>query len=163
MWPIACAKGCGRGIWMTEVAVSSTRVRRAKVSDAAACALIVDSWIRSTRWMPDSPGLDTLEGVMTKGIPQRDFWVVGEPVGGYLSLDPEINQINGLYTGAPGRGLGKVLIDAAKRGRDFLQLWTHEPNTRAHHFYAREGFVVMERRAEGRGDGVPELRLEWHR
>ena len=57
---------------------------------------------------------------------------------------------------------GKRLVDHVKTGRDRVQLWTHEPNAAAHRFYHREGFKTVERRAEGRGDGVPELRMEWH-
>ena len=43
-----------------------------------------------------------------------------------------------------------------------MQLWTHEANVQAHRFYHREGFETVERKAEGRGEGVPELRMEWH-
>ena len=87
--------------------------------------------------------------------------MIGSPVEGYLSFEPEISQINGLYVARRGNGLGKALVDAVKAGRDFVQLWTHEPNDAAHRFYHREGFKIVERRAEGRGDGIPELRMEW--
>lgn len=135
--------------------------RRATPDDAAACAKVVDTWITATPWMPDSPGLLFLTDVIAKGIPLRDFWVIGSPVEGYLSLDPEISQINGLYCARPGAGRGKALMQAAKEGRDFVQLWTHEPNLAAQRFYRREGFDVVDRAPEGRGDGVPELRMEW--
>ncbi len=91
----------------------------------------------------------------------RELWVIGAPVAGYLSFDVEDRLIAGLYTALPGSGHGKALVDAVKEGRDFIHLWTHEPNVQAHRFYHREGFVTVERNAEGRGDGVPELRMEW--
>ena len=137
--------------------------RRATTSDAAGCAVIVHGWITSTAWMPDAPDLGVLVGVFEKGVTIRELWVIGDPVEGYLSLDAAEDLIHGFYTATPGSGHGKVLLDKVKEGRDYLQLWTHEPNTSAHRFYQREGFQIVERKAEGRGDGIPELRMEWRR
>ena len=136
-------------------------VRRATVQDAKACAGIVHGWIAGTGWMPEPPPLETLVGVFEEGIPKREFWVAGDPVTGYLSLDPEEALIHGFYTATPGSGVGKALLDRVKQDRDYLQLWTHEPNSAAHRFYHREGFETVERKPEGRGDGLPELRMEW--
>ncbi|MGR3468409.1 MAG: GNAT family N-acetyltransferase [Shimia sp.] len=138
-------------------------VRAATVADAPACARIVSDWLLATPWLTDGPGYETLCGVMAEGIPKREFWVIGAPVVGYMSIDAEIAHIHGFYCAQPGRGHGRALLDHAKAGRDFLQLWTHAPNAAAHRFYHREGFVTVERREEGRGDGVPELRMEWRR
>lgn len=137
--------------------------RRATPADAAACAAIVFDWLQATAWMPNRPDLAELTEMLAKGIPQREVWVIGDPVAGYLSLDPEAAQINGLYVAQTGQGLGKALLDRVRQGRDYLQLWTHWPNLAAHRFYHREGFVTVEQTAQGRGDGVPELRMEWHR
>ena len=136
--------------------------RRADVGDAAACAGIVRAWLDGLTWMPEGgPSAAALTEIIAEAIPQRAFWVIGDPVAGYLSFKEDENLIAGLYTATPGTGAGKALVDQVKAGRDFVQLWTHEPNTAAHRFYHREGFVTVERRAEGRGDGVPELRMEW--
>ncbi|MGR3491247.1 MAG: GNAT family N-acetyltransferase [Shimia sp.] len=139
-----------------------TGVRRASVEDAAACAGIVHNWLESKDWL-ESPGLSALTDLMTAGIPRREFWVIGAPAEGYMSIDPAEALIHGFYVARPGIGHGKALMDYAKAGRDYLQLWTHEANTAAHRFYHREGFMTVERKAEGRGDGVPELRMEWRR
>jgi len=137
-------------------------LRRADVGDAAACAGIVRRWLDQTAWMPDgAPDLQELTAMIAKGIPMREFWVIGAPVAGYLSFKEDENLIAGLYTAAPGCGHGKALVDAVKDGRDYVQLWTHEANVDAHRFYHREGFRTVERSAEGRGDGIPELRMEW--
>ena len=110
----------------------------------------------------EKPSREVLTEAIAKGIPEREFWVIGEPVQGYLSFKEDENLIAGLYTADPGSGLGKALLDRVKEGREYVQLWTHEPNTAAQRFYRREGFEVVERRPEGRGDGVPELRMEWY-
>lgn len=135
--------------------------RRATIADAPACVAIIRAWVETTDWMPDPPSDAKLLRAFEVGIPMREFWVSGSPVLAYLSLDPLESLIHGLYSAAPGAGHGKALLDQVKQGRDFLQLWTHEPNTAAQRFYKREGFSVVERKAEGRGDGVPELRMEW--
>lgn len=136
--------------------------RRADVGDAGACAEIVRAWLDGLDWMPEGgPTVAALTEMIAKGIPLREFWVIGTPVQGYLSFKEDESLIAGLYTAQPGQGAGKALVDKVKEGRSFVQLWTHEPNEAAHRFYHREGFVTVERKAEGRGDGVPELRMEW--
>lgn len=137
-------------------------LRAARAEDAATCAGIVRAWLDRTPWMPGGgPTLAELTDAIAKGIPIREFWVIGDPVSGYLSFKEDQNLIAGLYTAAPGSGDGKALVDVVKAERDYVQLWTHEANTNAHRFYHREGFVTVERCAEGRGDGIPELRMEW--
>ena len=137
-------------------------VRRAEASDAVACAAIVSGWIARTPWLRgDQPGEAELASMIAAAIPERQFWIIGEPITGYLSFKEDESLIGGLYTAAPGSGAGRARLEHVKSGRDFLQLWTHEPNTAAHRFYHREGFHTVERKAEGRGDGVPELRMEW--
>lgn len=144
-----------RGIRMSELVP-----RFADVSDAPACAAIVRNWLDGTEWMPDGPDVAELRNIIAEAIPKREFWVIGDPVVGYLSLDPSCDLIGGLYTAHPGSGAGKALIDAAKVGRSYVQLWTHEANVEAHRFYHREGFKIIERNSEG-SDGIPELRMEW--
>lgn len=137
-------------------------VRRADLGDAAVCARIVNDWIDRTDWMPRVHARDVIEGFVAEALPDREVWLIGKPAEGYLSLNVETGQIGALYLDRTGLGFGKTLLDRAKVGRDYLQLWTHEPNVAAHRFYAREGFEVVEQKAEG-GDGLPELRMEWRR
>ena len=137
-------------------------IRRAELTDATDCARIINDWIDRTDWMPRVVAAEEIAGMISAALPEREIWLVGDPTEGYLSLNPETGQIGALYLDAPGQGLGKALLDRAKVGREYLQLWTHEPNTAAHRFYAREGFEVVERKAEG-ADGLPELRMEWRR
>jgi putative acetyltransferase len=138
-------------------------IRRAVVDDAQTCAAIVSNWLFRTRWIANGPDLEELTQILRKGIPIREFWVIGEPVQGYVSLELKKSHIHGLYVAEQGRGLGTALVDKVKEGRDFLQLYTHIPNEPAHRFYHREGFETVEKLPEGPGDGVGELRMEWHR
>lgn len=137
-------------------------IRLAEPCDAAACARIVSDWVERTEWIPRLFDEEELTAMIAKAMPDREIFMIGDPAEGYLSLNPETARIGALYVDRPGKGLGKALMDRAKSGRAYLQLNTHEPNAAAQRFYAREGFEVVERIAEG-GDGLPELRMEWRR
>lgn len=135
-------------------------IRPATADDAPACAAILSAWLTGTDWMEDGPSEDELEPILRQGLPMRDAYVIGDPVVGYISVEAEIDHIWGFYIATPGRGLGPALLDHVKKGRTFLSLNTHAPNTAAHAFYAREGFAKTG--APWRGeDGVDEIRMEW--
>ena len=137
-------------------------IRRASSEDAAACAAIVNDWIDAKDWLSRQLSPQTLEEMIRAGIPAREFWVAGDPIQGILSFNKEVSQMLGLYTARPGHGVGKALMDRVREGRDWLQLWSHAANTKAHAFYRREGFVEVGRKESG-VDGIPESRMEWHR
>ncbi|MEL6574006.1 MAG: GNAT family N-acetyltransferase [Pseudomonadota bacterium] len=137
-------------------------MRRANPNDAPACAAIVNDWIDAKDWLPRQHSPQAIEEMIRAGIPMREFWVVGDPIQGYLSFNTEVNQIMGLYTALPGNGVGKALMERVKEGRDWLQLWSHAANAKAHAFYRREGFVEVGNKESG-VDGIPEIRMEWHR
>ena len=139
---------------------ATAAIRLAQEADVPTIARIVNDWVDRTDWMPASEPAEVLEGLIAEALPYREIFLIGEPAEGYLSLNPETGHIGALYLDHPGHGFGKALIDRAKSGRDYLQLWTHEPNKAAHRFYAREGFSVVERKEMG-DDGLPELRMEW--
>ncbi|MEO0903673.1 MAG: GNAT family N-acetyltransferase [Pseudomonadota bacterium] len=135
-------------------------IRRATAADGPACAAVLVDWIRATPWMPQEMTQDQFAEILSDGLPKREAWVIGDPVVGYLSMDPAENHIWGFYVAQRGAGLGRQLMDQAKQGRTYLRLNTHLPNKRAHAFYAREGFVRVGDPWDG-DDGVPEIRMEW--
>ncbi len=138
------------------------QVRRATAEDAPACADIVNDWIDATPWIPRVHAREVIAQMIREGFPLREIHVAGDPIDGYLSFNPEADHVVALYTARPGVGIGKALMDRVKDGRDYLMLWTHEPNRAAQRFYAREGFEIVDRNPEG-GDGLPELKMEWRR
>ena len=138
------------------------KIKRATHDDAEICARIVCDWIARTEWIGQRFGRDEIAGMIRDALPEREIYLIGDPVEGYLSLNPRTGMIGALYVDRPGLGHGRALLERAKEGRDYLQLWTHEPNAAAHRFYEREGFQRVERNPKG-GDGLAELRMEWHR
>ncbi|WP_240778571.1 GNAT family N-acetyltransferase [Salipiger aestuarii] len=137
-------------------------VRRAAPGDIPACAFVINGWIDRTDWFPRLFTPEQIEGFFRDVWDAREVWVIGDPVEGYVSVDPAEGKVSALYTSRPGAGLGKALLDAAKPGRGTLHLYTHVPNEAAQRFYRREGFVqVGQALPPEPPETVPEIRMEW--
>lgn len=138
-------------------------LRRATLSDAPSMARIVAGWVAETDWAERLRTVEQLEELFLEALPTRDAWVAGDPVQGYLSMDPKTGRIGGLYCATRGQGLGRALMNRAKVGRDRLWLHVYERNTRARRFYAREGFAETGRHLPEPPALLPEIRMEWVR
>ena len=97
-------------------------IRKANMSDTNSCAEIVHSWVQATSWMPNRFTLAELESLIEEGMPNREIWVVGDPIFAYLSFDRPNNSIAALYSKNPGQGYGRQLINHIKSHSSFLQL-----------------------------------------
>ena len=135
-------------------------IRSGGIEDADNCAKIVSNWISATEWMPRLYSQMQLSEMIKEAIPQREFWVVGQPIIGYLSFNVESLQVVALYTATPGKGIGKALLDKVKERYRYMHLWSHSANIGAHKFYRREGFNSVGSKKEGT-DGIPEIQFEW--
>ncbi|OWU83415.1 GNAT family acetyltransferase [Oceanicola sp. 22II-s10i] len=143
--------------------MTDAAVRRAGPVDVPAMAAIANAWVDETDWMPRDMPPEGITRFIRDALPEREIWVAGEPVCGYLSLDPVTLRIGALYVRERGRGVGKTLMDRVKDGRDMLWLHTHVPNLDAQRFYRREGFAEVSRHAAEPPETVPEIRMEWRR
>ena len=126
-------------------------------------AQIVCDWEAATDWMDSAYGPEEISGFIREALPDREIWVIGAPIAGYLSYDPEVSRVGGLYCRSTGQGLGKALMDKVKEGRDFVWLRTHEANEAAQRFYKREGFVEVSRHDGDIHKDLREVRMEWQR
>ena len=81
-------------------------------------------------------------------------------IDGFIGLDGEF--IEGLFVaeGARSHGVGKALIDHAKRRKRRLELRIYRKTTRAAAFYTREGFTVTSEGIDA-GTGERELTMVW--
>ena len=143
------------------VAMTVPAPRRATEADIAACAAVVNGWIDGTDWMDRDVAPEEIERMIREAFPAREMWVIGEPVAGYMSVDPAEAKVGALYCEVTGQGYGKALLDAAKAGREALWLSTHVPNTAAHRFYEREGFAKTGDLPQE--EGPDEIRMAWRR
>ncbi len=101
-----------------------------------------------------------LTEMIRNAIPLREVWVIGQPINGCISYNPDLLQISALYVNDKSEGIGKILLDRIKSDHKYLHLWSHKFNNSAHKFYKREGFKFKNRKDHG-SDGIPELQFEW--
>jgi ribosomal protein S18 acetylase RimI-like enzyme len=81
-------------------------------------------------------------------IAHRDGWI------DQLYVDPDWQ----------GRGIGRTLVEEAKRGRASLRLWVFQRNRRAIAFYEAEGFRLIETTdGSGNEEREPDALYEWWR
>ncbi len=139
-------------------------LRPAIAEDARACAEILNTWIDGRDWMPRVHSReDVLAFYQDFVFKRRQVWVLGDPVQGFIALDPANDMVTALYVATPGRGNGRALLNHAKTGRDRLSLWTFIANDGARRFYAREGFHEVRRTEGDNEEGLPDVLLQWER
>lgn len=139
-------------------------LRPARPDDAAMLALILADWNRRTDWLPEVHTQDELHILAASLVERLDVVVTGDPAQGFIARDG--GMVHALYVlpALHGIGIGKRLLDHAKAGSAELTLWCHQANTRARGFYARQGFCEVEAGdGSGNDEGLPEVRLVWHR
>ena len=135
-------------------------LRRATIDDASACALIVNDWIEKTVEMRRLFNKHKLTEMIRNASPLREVWIIGQPINGYISYNPDSSQISALYVNKKSEGHGKLLLDQIKSDHKYLQLWSHQFNNSAHKFYKREGLKFKNRKDRSL-DRIPELQFEW--
>lgn len=139
-------------------------LRAATGADLPALARILGDWVREMPWMPKLHGRDEdlwfLGQLRERGV----LRVAGAEPAGFLARQG--GEVDALYLAlaARGQGIGSALLDEAKAAEPVLRLWTFQANSAARAFYARAGFVEIERTdGAGNEERLPDVRLEWRR
>ncbi|MDX2483013.1 MAG: GNAT family N-acetyltransferase [Pseudodonghicola sp.] len=98
---------------------------------------------------------------------ENDWVTMAEMAGrvvGFLARDGA--EVCALYVvpDLRGAGLGQILLDAAKQGRDRLWLKVMEYNSGAQRFYRRNGFAETARSDGAENDeNLPDITMLWQR
>ena len=128
------------------------------------CADILNNWIDAQDWMPRIHSKEDVRGFYRDVVfSDREVWVIGTPVTGFMALDTASEMVTALYVATPGKGAGRALLDHAKIGRDRLTLWTFVANASARRFYQREGFKELRRTDGDNAEGLPDILMQWER
>jgi GNAT superfamily N-acetyltransferase len=134
-------------------------IRRARPEELEACADLYVKVLRETfTWLP--PERHRSEDFLSAAR-EEEVWVAvdGGAILGLAAIYRPQNFLHSLYVDRRGRGVGKALLDHLLAiGKGPLSLKVQSPNRRAQHFYAREGFVCVER-GQDIGSDVAWLRL----
>ncbi|HUQ77725.1 MAG TPA: GNAT family N-acetyltransferase, partial [Patescibacteria group bacterium] len=146
---------------------STVTIRRADADDGAALGDVwLSSWRATFEFEPGHPDDDVRRWLATEMLPNNETWVAVDADGvvvGLMALSDAM--VAHLYLAPPwiGRGLGHRFVDLAKERRPAgLDLYCFQANSRARHFYEREGFRAI---AFGDGSGneerQPDIRYAW--
>ncbi|HEU4538992.1 MAG TPA: GNAT family N-acetyltransferase [Polyangiaceae bacterium] len=146
--------------------IASIELRRARPDEAAAIAgLIRTSKAEAMPWLAVVHTSDEESAwVANVLLPGRDVRValVGGELAGVLALAP--GWVEQLYvaTKAQSRGVGRALLDEAKRLEpEGLCLWTFQRNVRARVFYERAGFVAGRETGGDNEEREPDVLYTW--
>jgi len=141
----------------------SVVIRDAQPLDAGACGDILGQCIRDHRWMPQLHS--GAENIAHAGRMIDLGWVrVAEDgvIRGFLAREGD--YVHALYVarGSRGAGIGRTLIDDARRRCGQIELHTFLANAGARRFYSKLGFKEVETSDGANNDeGLPDVRLIW--
>ncbi|MDQ7987560.1 N-acetyltransferase [Pseudomonas sp. G34] len=127
---------------------------------------VLDIWlaasIQAHAFIAESFWRDQLGAMREVYLPQAETLVLEEDgqILGFASLHEHRLAALFVAPGAQGRGLGKRLLDEAKRRRDLLELSVYSANTRACAFYQACGFAVLAEQNDPHS-GHPEQVMRW--
>ena len=154
--------GAGAGAQTTRAARASA-VRRATRADIGHCAAMLDAWIRASDWVPALGSCDALEARLADGLDTHILWVAGDPVRAFLVLEPGSGEIVVLFSGEPGQGHARALLDRAKARCETLAIHHHLANVAAQTFCRAQGFVPVGEHTSWSESPGRALRMEWWR
>lgn len=137
-------------------------IRAARPHELGACADLYVRVLRETfTWLP--PERHHREDFLRAAKEEEVYVAVDDKtIVGLAAIYRPQNFLHSLYVDRRGDGVGKKLLDfVAGLSEQPLSLKVQAPNRRAQHFYAREGFVCVER-GQDIGSDVAWLRLVKH-
>lgn len=125
----------------------------------------LDANIQAHSFIPKEYWTGNFEMVKTV-LPQAEIYVYEnddtKQIDGFIGLSE--NHIEGLFVreSAQSHGIGKLLLEYAKRGRAVMTLCVYQKNTRAIRFYQREQFAIQSESADD-GTNQREYRMVWQK
>ena len=121
-----------------------------RLSEECDINIIMEIWLESTirahSFIEKNYWVNNYDLVKTKYIPYSKTYVYeeGNKIKGFISII-ENNFIGALFVdnNSQGNGIGKKLLDFAKKEYKSLSLAVYKENEKALKFYLREGFSIV--------------------
>lgn len=125
-------------------------MRHIRLSEECDINIIMEIWLESTirahSFIEKDYWVNNYDLVKTKYIPYSKTYVYeeGNKIKGFISII-ENNFIGALFVdnNSEGNGIGKKLLDFAKKEYKSLSLAVYKENEKALKFYLREGFSIV--------------------
>lgn len=139
-------------------------IRSGHHKDVGPCVKILTDWVDELTWAGEDDDHDTIVAIWTRIFATEHVWVA-ENQGHIIGFCSRGNDnISGLHVTQEARnqGLGKCLLDHAKKDRSWITVWAYELNVDALRFYKREGLVEVSREVE-EGSNLIDIEHRWIR
>ncbi|MFX0546776.1 GNAT family N-acetyltransferase [Roseovarius sp. S1116L3] len=137
---------------------------RARMWHVPQMAAILWGFGRRTPWLPRVRPYRTDLRVMARITRAGWVRVLHDTRGPAAFIARDGARVHALYVHprAQGRGLGRALLDDAKRAAPKLELWVAEANQTARAFYTAQGFAET-RRSDGadNDERLPDIQMLW--
>ena len=112
--------------------------------------LWLDTNLKTHDFIPDQYWRSNFN-LMKEMLPKADVYVYedGQKIEGFIGISGE--YIEGIFVSdeMQSQGIGKLLLNFAKDKKEKLCLNVYQKNTRAIHFYQKEGFKIKSEGVDG--------------
>ncbi len=138
---------------------------RARMWHVPQMTAILWGFARRNSWLPRVRPYRTDLRVMAQITRRGWVRVLHDARGPAAFIARDGARVHALYVHprAQGRGLGRALLNDAKRDAPKLELWVAEANEKARAFYAAEGFAEAARGiGAGNDEALPDIHMLWH-
>ncbi|WP_238987480.1 GNAT family N-acetyltransferase [Roseovarius dicentrarchi] len=141
------------------------RPTRARLWHVPQMAAILWGFIHRTPWLPRVRPYRTDLRIMAQIT--RAGWVrmLRDRRGpaAFIARDGAVVHALYVHPRAQRRGMGRTLLEEAKRGQPRLELFVAEANTPARAFYRAHGFAEIARSCgAGNDEHLPDIHMIWH-
>jgi ribosomal protein S18 acetylase RimI-like enzyme len=141
-------------------------MRNARSQDMAVCAEILNEWIDATKWMPRMQSPEAVAQHYQSEVATKRQTIVAvdaSRVRGFVTMTPD-HMVTALYVeqASRGQGIGGLLLERAKRELSpEVSLYVFQNNVGAQKFYAKHGFVEINRTSGDNDENLPDILMEW--
>ncbi len=145
--------------------MSAANPARARMWHVPQMTAILWGFARRTPWLPRVRPYRTDLRVMAQITRRGWVRVLHDARGPAAFIARDGARVHALYVHprAQGRGLGRTLLNDAKRDAPQLELWVTEANESARAFYAAQGFAEAARGiGAGNDEALPDIQMLWH-
>ncbi len=145
--------------------MTAARPARARLWHVPQMTAILWDFIHRTPWLPRVRPYGTDLRVMARITRRGWVRVLRDAQGPAAFIARDGVRVHALYVHprAQGRGMGRALLNDAKRAAPRLELWVAEANEGARIFYATQGFAEHARGCGTHNDErLPEIHMIWH-
>ncbi|WP_058909758.1 acetyltransferase [Entomohabitans teleogrylli] len=143
--------------------LSEIQIRAASRDDDDRLIALWQRSVTATHLFLTPEDIDGLAPVVSSSLPLLNVYVAEDSsvISGFIAMDGEKIEMLFIDDCARGKGIGRLLLDFARRQSPQLKVDVNEQNPQARGFYEHYGFHIIGRSScDGQGNPFPLLHME---